>query len=67
MPAFTWLEKTKLDGKDVEAKMRVLRELGAPYTDAQIAAAPQEVAGHTEMDALIAYLQGLKFHGDGTP
>jgi len=67
MPAFTWLDKTKLDGRDIEAKMRVLRELGAPYTDAEIAAAPAAVAGHTEMDALIAYLQGLKFHGDGTP
>ncbi len=67
MPAFTWLDKTKLDGRDIKAKMRVLRELGAPYTDAEIAAAPAAVAGHTELDALIAYLQGLKFHGDGTP
>ena len=67
MPAFTWLGRTTLDGKDIAAKLRVMRELGVPYTDADIKAAPQEVAGHTELDALIAYLQGLKFHGDASP
>jgi cytochrome c oxidase cbb3-type subunit 2 len=64
MPGFPWLDKDKLDGSDIETKMRALRTLGAPYTDAQINAARDQVAGHTEMEALIAYLQVLKYHGD---
>ena len=47
--------------------MRVLRELGDPYTDADIAAAPAAVAGKTEMDALIAYLQGLGIKNEPQP
>jgi cytochrome c oxidase cbb3-type subunit 2 len=39
--------------------MRAMRRLGVPYTEAEIAAAPSEVTGKTEQDALIAYLQGL--------
>jgi cytochrome c oxidase cbb3-type subunit 2 len=38
--------------------------LGTPYTDAEIAAAADEVRGKTEMEAVIFYLQGLKYHGD---
>ena len=64
MPGFPWLEKDKLDGSDIETKMRALRTLGVPYTDAQINMARDQVAGHTEMEALIAYLQGLKYHGE---
>lgn len=63
MPAFWWLGRNQLDGRDITRKMVVLRELGVPYTDAQIAAAPAEVAGHTELDAVIAYLQSLRYHG----
>jgi cytochrome c oxidase cbb3-type subunit 2 len=37
--------------------MTVLRTLGVPYTDAQIAAGASDVAGHSEADALITYLQ----------
>ena len=59
MPAYPWLAKTPANAADIEAKMRALRTLGVPYTDAEIAAARQEVAGKTEMDALIAYLQNL--------
>ena len=59
MPGYPWLEKTVLDGKDIQAKMNTLRTLGVPYTDEQIDKAPQEIAGKTELDALIAYLQGL--------
>ena len=59
MPGYPWLAHNKLDGADVQARMRTLRRLGDPYTDAQIAAAPAAVAGKTQMDALIAYLQGL--------
>ena len=43
----------------MQARMRALRTLGDPYTDADIAAAPKAVEGKTELDALVAYLQGL--------
>ncbi len=59
MPAFPWLAERVLDGKLTARKMRVLRSLGVPYTDEQIAKAREEVAGKTELDALIAYLQSL--------
>ncbi len=58
MPAFPWLERPVRPG-DIERKMRALRALGHPYTDEQIAGARAALDGKTEMDALIAYLQGL--------
>jgi cytochrome c oxidase cbb3-type subunit 2 len=64
MPAFPWLAKNKLDGSDIVKKMQVLRMLGTPYTDAEIAAATDEVKGKTELEAVITYLQGLKYHGE---
>ena len=59
MPAYPWLEKTPVDAESLPAHMRALRTVGVPYTDAQIAAAVEEVKGKTEMDATIAYLQML--------
>ena len=59
MPAYPWLEKAPADHTSIQAHMTALRRVGVPYTDAQIAAAPDEVKGKTELDALIAYLQGL--------
>ena len=59
MPAYPWLATSELDGNDIAARMRALRTLGDPYTDADIAGAPKAVAGKTELDALVAYLQGL--------
>lgn len=59
MPAYGWLEKAPLDGAEASAHMTALRRVGVPYTDAQIAAAPAEVKGKTEMDAMVAYLQSL--------
>ena len=59
MPAYPWLEQNQVDPELVTAKLRVLRLLGDPYTDEQIAAAAAAVEGRTEMDALIAYLQEL--------
>ena len=59
MPAYTWLAKTAIDASNIEAKMRTLRMLGAPYTDAEIAKAGAELAGKTEEDAVVAYLQNL--------
>lgn len=63
MPGFPWLAQHELDTALTQTKMRKLREIGVPYSEEEIAAAPAAVAGHTEMDALIAYLQGLKFNG----
>ena len=59
MPAYAWLARASLDGRDLPARMKVLRLLGAPYTDAEIEGAPKAVEGKTEMDAVIAYLQDL--------
>jgi cytochrome c oxidase cbb3-type subunit 2 len=59
MPAFAWLEKHQLDGTATGGKMRALRTLGTPYSDADIAGAAAAVEGKSEMQALIAYLQGL--------
>ena len=59
MPAYTWLLTGKLDADATPGKMRALRHVGVPYTDAEIAAAPDAVRDKTEMEALIAYLQGL--------
>jgi cytochrome c oxidase cbb3-type subunit 2 len=59
MPGYPWLAKTAADAEDIAAKMRALRRLGVPYTDEQIAKAPGELAGRTEEDALVAYLQNL--------
>lgn len=59
MPGFPWLEQSTIDGALLQRKLRVLRLLGTPYTDADIAAAPAAVQDKTELDALIAYLQSL--------
>ena len=59
MPAYPWLLEKPLDGEIMTKKLSALKMLGDPYTDEQIAGAAAAVAGKTEMDALIAYLQGL--------
>ena len=59
MPAYPWLEKNLVDAASLPAHMQALRRVGVPYTDAQIAAASDEVKGKTELDATIAYLQML--------
>jgi cytochrome c oxidase cbb3-type subunit 2 len=40
-------------------RMEVLRTLGAPYSDEEIAKSVEDVKGKTQMDAVIAYLQVL--------
>jgi cytochrome c oxidase cbb3-type subunit 2 len=62
MPGFPWLETTALDGAQVTAHMRALQRLGDPYTDEQLAQAANDVSGKTELDAVVAYLQGLGKH-----
>jgi cytochrome c oxidase cbb3-type subunit 2 len=59
MPAYPWLEKAPVDAAGMAPRMRALRAVGVPYTDAEIEGAAAAVAGATEIDALIAYLQVL--------
>lgn len=62
MPAYSWLDKAVVNDATIQAHMKGLRAVGTPYTDEQIAGAPAEVKGKTEMDAVIAYLQVLGIH-----
>ena len=59
MPAYPWLLTDSVDAAGLPARMRALRTLGAPYTDAEIADSTKEAQGKTEIEALIAYLQVL--------
>jgi cytochrome c oxidase cbb3-type subunit 2 len=59
MPAYSWLARTPADAADIETKLKVLRFLGHPYSEEDITGARKELAGKTEQDALIAYLQVL--------
>ncbi len=59
MPAFAWLANTPADAAGVPDKMRALRRVGVPYSDEEIAGASKLVEGKSEMDVLIAYLQGM--------
>ena len=62
MPAYSWLEKSPVDAQSVPSHMRVLRTLGAPYSDDEIAKSAEEVKGKSELDAVISYLQVLGIH-----
>lgn len=68
MPAYPWLASNVADSDTVQAKMKSLKLVGIPYTDEEIAGAKDAMLKEsgkasleeiTEMDALIAYLQGL--------
>jgi cytochrome c oxidase cbb3-type subunit 2 len=59
MPAYPWLAKTNLDSESIVLHLKALKRLGDPYSDEQILNAPKELAGKTELDALVAYLQGM--------
>jgi cytochrome c oxidase cbb3-type subunit 2 len=59
MPAYPWLETAMVDPESVAPKMKALRMVGVPYTDDDIKGAAEAVKGKSELDALIAYLQGL--------
>ena len=59
MPGYPWLAKNAVDHSTIAAHMSALRKVGVPYTDEDIEKAPEAVRGKTEMEALIAYLQGL--------
>ncbi|MEO5735432.1 MAG: cytochrome-c oxidase, cbb3-type subunit II, partial [Rubrivivax sp.] len=62
MPAYPWLASDSVDADGLAPRMRALRTVGVPYTDAEIAAAADAVRGRLEIDALIAYLQVLGTH-----
>lgn len=62
MPAYPWLEKTPANAGTIQTHMKGLRTLGAPYSDEEIAKAPEDLKGKTELDAVIAYLQVLGIH-----
>ena len=59
MPGYPWLEQTPADASAIQKKLEVLRMMGAPYSDADIENAPAALEGKTELDAMVAYLQGL--------
>jgi cytochrome c oxidase cbb3-type subunit 2 len=59
MPAYPWLEKTKVDSTVVAQRMKALRIVGVPYSDQDIKGASDAVKGKTELEALISYLQVL--------
>jgi cytochrome c oxidase cbb3-type subunit II len=71
MPAYPWLMTHKADHTSIAHNMRVLRGMGHPYSDEEIAQAADIVKDKTEMDALIAYLQVLglqiKRYGPAAP
>ncbi len=60
MPGYPWLAATLVDGEETAAMMRALSRVGVPYTEAQIAAAAEQVRGKTQLAAVIAFLQSLK-------
>ncbi|MGE0310160.1 MAG: cytochrome-c oxidase, cbb3-type subunit II [Lautropia sp.] len=59
MPAYPWLEKTPVDASSIKAHMTALRTVGVPYSDDEIAKAPESLKGKTEVDALVSYLQWM--------
>ena len=59
MPEYPWLAKNLVDAAAMPAHMKALRTVGVPYTDEEIAKAAEDVTGKTELEAVIAYLQGL--------
>ena len=59
MPAYPWLFRNEVNAERTPKKMATLRRLGVPYSEDDIAGATAAVEGKKEIDALIAYLQGL--------
>ena len=66
MPGFPWLADNGIDAPELQARMRALQRLGDPYSDAEITQAANDVAGKSELDAVVAYLQGLGRHAPKT-
>ncbi len=67
MPGYPWLTESLVDPKLVETKMRTLAWMGHPYTEADFAGIKDAVVGKTELDAVIAFLQGRGVKSNDTP
>lgn len=59
MPAFPWLARNKVDADEIVSHMKALKKVGVPYTDEDFAQASEQLANKSELDAVVAYLQGL--------
>jgi cytochrome c oxidase cbb3-type subunit 2 len=59
MPNYPWLKDNSVADVDMARRFEVMRLMGVPYTDGDIASANSELAGKTEEDAMVAYLQVL--------
>ena len=59
MPSFPWLARNAVNAEATVRHMKALRMVGTPYSDEEIEKAPQDLANKSELDAVIAYLQGL--------
>ncbi len=59
MPGYPWLAEDLVDHEETPDKLEVMRTLGVPYSDEDIAKAAKSVEDKTELDALVAYLQNL--------
>ena len=59
MPSYPWLESGKINARQLERNMRGLARLGHPYTEEDFAGVAAAVEGRSELDAVVAYLQGL--------
>ena len=59
MPSFPWLARNKVDPDTIVRHMKALRTIGTPYSDDDLKQAPEMLANKSELDAVIAYLQGL--------
>lgn len=59
MPRYKWLKAAAIDGVGMEKRVRAMKAIGVPYSDKDIAGASDAVAGKTEMDGVVAYLQSL--------
>ena len=59
MPAFPWLARNKVDADEVGRHMKALEKVGTPYTKEDYDKAAEELKDKSELDAVVAYLQGL--------
>ena len=59
MPAFPWLFENEIDSTKTAAKLKAMKLLGVPYTDQDIENSANAVRGVTEINALVACVQGL--------
>lgn len=65
MPAYPWLEKTPLNSADIADRMAVMRVVGVPYSDAQIANAQADLTAQATPEADTSGLTAR--YGDKVP